>query len=358
MNDLSRRTFLHAAGAGAIGASLLSRVAPSSRAPFSAWTWVHGGGATTPDEWGVRYRRLRDAGLTGVLVNGGDTAVHAAAAHAAGLVLHRWTWALNRSGDARVKAEHPEWFSVSRKGESSLTHPPYVGYYQWLCPSREEVRAYLSQAMGEVAAEPGVDAVHLDYIRHPDVILPRNLWEQYHLVQDHEMPEYDFCYCEVCREKFRKEHGKDPLALKDPSRNREWRQFRYDSVSQLVGILARSVHARGKAISAAVFPTPALARMQVRQAWDKWPLDLVFPMLYHKFHRQDIPWIGRGVAEGIAALPASTPVVAGVHLPDLPPAELVQAIEVARNAGASGVAMYDLGGLSDAHLAAVRSVMG
>ena len=358
MSDLTRRNFVHGVSAAALSVTALPGRFTALRPRFSAWTWVHGGGSTTAAEWRQRYARLSEAGLTGVLVSGGDTMVHTDAAHAAGLVLHRWTWTLNRSGDARVKAEHPEWFSVSRKGESSLTKPPYVGYYQWLCPSRPEVREYLSGVMDEIAAAPGVDAVHLDYIRHPDVILPRNLWETYGLVQDHEMPEYDFCYCTVCREKFRKQSGSDPLKLKDPAANRAWRQFRYDSVTELVGVLSRTVHSRGKAISAAVFPTPTIARTQVRQAWEKWPLDLVFPMLYHTFHRQGIDWIGRGAAEGIAALPASVPLVAGVHLPDLRPAELARAVRVAREAGAAGVAMYDLGGLSDAHLAALKGAMG
>lgn len=57
----------------------------------------------------------------------------------------------------------------------------------------------------------------------------------------------------------------------------------------------------------------------MRQAWEKWPLNLVFPMLYHSFYREPIEWVGRGVAEGIAALPASTPVIAGVCLRTLLP---------------------------------------
>ncbi|MEP6592015.1 MAG: putative glycoside hydrolase [Gemmatimonadota bacterium] len=355
---IERRDFLGMLGAGAAATALWPTAARASAEPFSAWTWVHGGGTADVASWRAQYHRLRDAGLTGVLVLGGDTSMHAEAAHGAGLVLHRWTWVLNRSGDAQVKAEHPEWFSVSRKGESSLTHPPYVGYYQWLCPTREPVREYLRGVIDQVAASPGVDAVHLDYIRHPDVILPRNLWERYGLVQDHEMPEYDFCYCEVCRSDFKQQHGKDPLALKNPAGNKDWLQFRYDSVTRLVTELARTVHARGKAISAAVFPTPTIARKEVRQAWDRWPLDLVFPMLYHSFHRETVDWIGRGAAEGVAVLPKSVPLVAGVHLPDLPPPELQHAVRVARDGGASGIAMFDHGGLTDAHLAALREVLG
>jgi len=356
MSTLTRRNFLEVAGAGVASAALLPRALRAERVPFGVWTWVHGGGTADLAEWRRRYLRLQDAGFTGVLVGGGDTAMHVEAAHAAGLVLHRWVWTLNRSGDARVKAEHPEWFSVNRNGESSLTKPPYVGYYQWLCPTREPVREYLREWIDGIAATPGIDAVHLDYIRHPDVILPRNLWEQYGLVQDHEMPQFDYCYCEVCRAGFKQQHGKDPLQLKDPAKSREWRQFRYDAVTQLVSGLARTVHARGKAISAAVFPTPMIARTLVRQAWDKWPLDVVFPMLYHSFYREEVAWIGRGAAEGVAALPASVPLVAGLYLPDLSPADLARAVQVARDGGAAGVAMFEMGGLSDAHLAALRAV--
>lgn len=347
---VSRREFVRSTAAAMLAAPLLGRPADD---PFTLWTWVHGGGAADLPAWRVRYARLRDAGFTGVLVGGGDAALHGEAARAEGLVLHRWIWALNRSGDATVKAEHPEWFSVSREGKSSLTDPPYVGYYQWLCPTRPAVREYLATVVDGVAATPGVTAVHLDYIRHPDVILPRNLWEQYGLVQDRELPPYDFCYCEACRERFSRETGRDPLALADPTTDVEWRRFRWRMVTETVTVLARAAHGRGRAVSAAVFPTPAIARTLVRQAWDRWPLDVVFPMLYHGFYREPVEWIGTAVRDGRAALPPDVPLVAGLYLPDLPPAALARAVAVARDAGASGAAFFELGGLSDARLAAL-----
>lgn len=353
-----RRHFLAALGAGALAAhDLMAARRVAARESFSAWTWVHGGGKTTLAEWRTRYARIREAGLTGVLVGDGDAAMHGEAAHAEGLVLHRWTWTLNRPGDKTVSTQHPEWYSVSREGKSSLTSPPYVGYYQWLCPTRPAVREYLAGLMDKVAATPGVDAVHLDYVRHPDVILPRNLWETYGLVQDHEMARFDFCYCEACRERFGKETGRDPMALTDPASDLEWRRFRWRMVTETVEVLARTTHARGKAISAAVFPTPTIARALVRQEWERWPLDLVFPMLYQGFYREPVEWIGRSVAEGVAVLPRSIPLVAGVYLPDLPPEALGRAIRSARDGGASGVAMFELGGLTDAHLREVRTAI-
>jgi uncharacterized lipoprotein YddW (UPF0748 family) len=265
---------------------------------------------------------------------------------------------MNRSGDDWVKKNHPQWFDVSRNGDSSLTKPPYVPYYQWLCPTRPEVRAYLRGVVDEVARHPGVNGVHLDYIRHPDVILPKGLWSKYHLVQDHEMAEFDFCYCQVCRDAFRAQSGVDPLTLPDPAADQAWREFRWNAITGVVRVLAEAVHARGKQITAAVFPTPMLARRLVRQAWEQWPLDAVFPMLYHGFYEEAVPWIGRSTQEGVQALRQNEPLYAGLYLPDLDPRALREAIASAREGGAKGVSFFDSNGLTDAHLAVVKEAVG
>ncbi len=198
---MKRREFLRVAG-GMLATTAPATTALASCSPepdpppsFTAWTWVHGDRDYDLAEWHRRFARLRDAGLDAVLVGGGDIDLVSGAAQAEGLEFHRWFWTLNRNGDEWVQNNHPEWFTVSRNLESSLEHPPYVDYYRWVCPSREPVREYLRGLVGELAAHPAVDGVHLDYVRHCDVILPRGLWETYDLVQDTELPEFDFCYC-------------------------------------------------------------------------------------------------------------------------------------------------------------------
>ncbi len=131
--------------------------------------------------------------------------------------------------------------------------------------------------------------------------------------------------------------------------------------------LAAAVHERGKPITAAVFPTPTIARTLVRQAWDEWPLDRFFPMLYHSFYLEEIPWIGDGVREGVAALAGGdledgprpgTPLNAGLYLPVLEPAQLAEAVATAQDAGAAGISTFEMHGLTDEHLAALRGVLG
>jgi uncharacterized lipoprotein YddW (UPF0748 family) len=215
------------------------------------------------------------------------------------------------------------------------------------------VRDYLEGLVAAVARDPAVDGVHFDYLRHCDVILPVALWSKYGLVQDREYPEFDFCYCAACREAFTRQTGADPLGLPDPTADAAWRRFRWDGVTGLVHRLAAAVRAAGKPVTAAVFPTPAIARRLVRQAWDEWPLDAVFPMAYHGFYHEPVSWIGDAVREGVAALPATTPLYAGLYLPDLAPDDLAAAARFATEAGAAGISVFEMDGLSDEHLNAL-----
>jgi hypothetical protein len=73
-------------------------------------------------------------------------------------------------------------------------------------------------------------------------------------------------------------------------------------------------------------------------------------MLYHTFYEEGIPWIGAAAAEGVAALPARTRLYAGLYLPDLTADDLGRAVRVALDAGAAGVSLFEMGGLSEAHL--------
>ena len=51
----------------------------------------------------------------------------------------------------------------------------------------------------------------------------------------------------------------------------------------------------GKKVSADVFPGPnSLAVPMVRQQWDQWPIDMVFPMNYNDFYLEGADWLASG----------------------------------------------------------------
>lgn len=286
-----------------------------------------------------RYGRYYEAGIRGVFFEA-DSEKHFRMAKASGLEAHRWMWTMNR-GEKELLENHPDWYAVSRDGKSCATNPPYVNYYRWLCPSKPEVQEYLKNQVKSILAKDYVDGIHLDYVRYCDVILPVNLWQNYGIDQTRELPEYDFCYCETCRAKYKAEHGIDPLELQYPDQSLAWRKYRYDRITNVVNSLAEIAKDSKKAITAAVFPTPEVARRIVRQDWTNWNLDGVCPMIYHGFYKEQVSWIGDAVEEGIHFLCGRFPLYAGIFLPDFKSdKELEQGIKTALLHRASGISFF------------------
>ena len=129
-------------------------------------------------------------------------------------------------------------------------------------------------------------------------------------------------------------------------------------MTRLVEELADSVHSHKKSISAAVFPTPSLARRLVRQAWDEWPLDLAFPMAYHQMYDEPVSWIGHATRQGRDAVGPDGSLFPGLYLPHLTPAELETAIDAARAGGATGVSLFEADRLTDEHLSVLAAAFG
>ncbi len=352
---MNRRAFLGRVSQGALGVSAASllldeqdAVGADPKRPVKNWIWTAGGERLKREEREKRFKQFREAGIHAVLFSSFNAEI---LAHAKdhGLETHAWTWALCR-GDRELLEKHPDWYDVNRRGDSAADKPAYVNYYHFLCPSREDVRNHLAKIVADLGDTANLDGIHLDYIRYPDVILPVALWKKYNLVQNEELPQFDYCYCAVCRDAFKLQTGEDPLKLPDPSANAAWRQYRYASVTQLVNHLVEVGHGKGKQMTAAVFPTPTLAKKLVRQDWVRWNLDAVLPMVYHSFYNEKPEWIEGAVREGVAALPNHRPLYAGLYLPDLPGEDFDRAVACAMAGGARGVSLF--GGLRTVKIAA------
>jgi hypothetical protein len=353
---VNRKTFLKLLGAGAAlsGDSLFASATSQAHPQFGMWI----GGERSAEVWKRTLARMRNVGITMVLPNTPHEKLHTLEmivplASNEGIDVHVWRPTMLNGGPLKT---HPEWYGVSRSGKSTADKPPYVDYYRFLCPNREEVQAYLRDQIRQLAEVPGIKSVHLDYIRFPDVILPVALWPKYNLVQDKEYPDFDFCYCEVCRAKFRQQSGVDPMRLDDPPSNQAWVEFRWNSITNIVGMLCDDVHAAGKLLTAAVFPTPTIARQLVRQDWVNWKIDALMPMIYNGFYKEPVTWVGSATRQGVTGLGGTKPLYTGVYIPDLSPDDMETATSLALGAGAAGVVYFDANALSDEHWARLARI--
>lgn len=340
---MNKRDFIRTSVLAGVGLMSFNRVnagsKPKKSSGFKHWVWENPNPAEEESAIKERLGRFYAAGIRGMFFEN-DSENHFRIAKSVGLEAHRWMWTMNR-GEKQLLENHPDLYAVSRKGLSCATHPPYVGYYRWLCPSKPEVQEYLKNQVNQILERENVDGIHLDYIRFCDVILPVNLWKGYKIDQSRELPEYDFCYCETCRSKYKAEYGVDPLDLEFPDQSPSWRKFRYERINAVVNQLAEVAHAKKKPITAAVFPTPEIARRIVRQDWTNWNLDGVCPMIYHGFYREQVKWIGDAVEEGIHFLNGRFPIYAGLFLPDFKSdGEISEGIKTALQHGASGISFF------------------
>jgi uncharacterized lipoprotein YddW (UPF0748 family) len=352
---VDRRAFLHTA-LGSLSALSAARFANAHQTrPLKHWAWMRGG-VKSVEEWRRKLAAMRAAGIEAILI-GGTTdfyRTYIPPATQEGVEVHAWIFTMMRGEHVKT---HPEWYAVSRKGVSTAEKPPYVDYYRFMCPSRDDVREWLVSYVRDLAQIDGLGSVHLDYIRYPDVILPVALWPKYGLVQDKEYPEFDFCYCRVCRERFKRESGLDPLDLADPPAHKAWLQYRYNTITEVVGLIADAVHARGKKLTAAVFPTPSIARELVRQEWTTWKVDAVLPMIYNGFYKEDVAWIERATREGVAALGGRIPLYSGLYVPELTAPQLAEAATRAIAGGAQGICVFQGNTLTPAHWEALSATL-
>ncbi len=350
---MDRREYLRILGLstlGLTGGSLYFNRCTSDKSAIKNWAWMHARRYPAPDDWKRKFATMKQHGFDAALILADRTTLEKILplGKEAGVEIHNWIITLQCRKEEIID-DHPDWFTVSRQGDSSIHKPPYVPYYKWFCPSHVEVQEYVKDVVSDLADLDDLKGIHLDYVRHSDVILPIGIQPRYDLVQDKEYPEFDICYCSVCREMFKEQEGIDPMEISDPADHQAWLQFRYEGVTRLVNQLSVVTHEKEKMLTAAVFPSPNIARRLVRQDWPHWKLDAVLPMMYHKYYNENVHWIKKITLEGTQSLSPKTPLYSGLHIAMLTPDELVQAREFALEGGAKGIVLFTAEAMTDAH---------
>lgn len=346
---------------------LLMAKAAMAKVPVYVWqVWK------PAKEMRQEFKDLKRHGVIGVCINTGMDKVKIASAgkeaHRAGLEYHAWI-------PTMLRDSMPEsWYTVNRLGQSAYTKPAYVPYYKTLDPRNPEVRKWLVERFSEIADIPEVDYIQLDYIRYADVILSRGLWDKYNLVMNGEYANADYCYCDSCVAAFKRQTGIDITRYTDPSKVKEWAQFRCDAVTELVNMIAEAVHKKGKKLSADVFPGPySHAYWMVRQEWNKWNVDMLFPMNYNDFYLEPASWLGPITKEEVDAVAQKgTSIISGLFIckdwrnkasvidPEnsgLLPSELDEAVTGAMKAGATGVSLFTPSDMTEEHWKAFDEVL-
>lgn len=321
------------------------KATPPQQQSTQLYLWVHGNNERSEAEWSARFRSYARAGIDTIIIDGSPERIEqlTALARQEGLRVFAWLWALNRPADTEA-LKHPEWYAVNKLGKSchKPEDRPFVEYYQFLCPSNKEVRQHLLKQVRRLARIPGLSGIQADYMRMPDVELPRALWEKYGLDMSTPAPEFDYCYCPTCQE------GAARMAHND------FKLYQRHSVSSVYNELAAEIRRHGLTAACAVFPSPTMAARMVHQDWSLFHADLVLPMAYHSFYNEPATWAADITRTAMQETEGRIPMAPGVHLPDIPAAELPAHLERLRSTGVHGIGIFSDDELTPEHLEAIK----
>jgi uncharacterized lipoprotein YddW (UPF0748 family) len=280
-------------------------------------------------------------------------------AHGAGLRVHAWVNVLSVSQNDQaplVRELGREAVQVDQKGRSLLDYPgwevpqPDGAWYRmgtrgvYLDPAAPGVAERLAATFAELVARyPELDGLHLDYIRHPDV-LPFTPGSRFGVG-------LDFGYGAASRERFRRETGLEPPQDDRKVNTRRWDTWRREKLTELVaGIRAAALEARpGLMLSAAVASHVDRAYLSLAQDWKRWLeeglIDLAVPMAYTLDDR-----LFRYQVEAFAGGPDAERIWPGVGawLFAKRPERALDQLAIARRAGAPGEALFSYDSIADA----------
>lgn len=217
--------------------------------------------------------------------------------HEAGIEYEAWTCTFPESGRSRLLEQHPECRAVCRDGSEYRVKD--ANGEAWACPARDATQDHELALCREVLARyPGIDGLHLDYIRYSST---------------------DTCYCAACRKEFRSLYGMDLLKDVMPGGSEgkafdAYVRWRCGHIRSFVAKAKKAADQAGVRLTAAVFPFYPSILYDLGQDWVGWCrdglLDAAYPMnynwsdrmvgLYTDLHVQQLKGSRAQLCEGLA----------------------------------------------------------
>jgi uncharacterized lipoprotein YddW (UPF0748 family) len=289
-----------------------------------------------------------------------------AEARQAGVRVHAWVCVdlVSSAADLPLSQEHlvyrhPEWLMVPRPIAQQVAkldpkNPAYVGQIaRWTrgepelveglyaSPLQPDAAAYTRQVVADLVSRYDLDGVHLDYARYPNQQFDYSRFA----IAEFRADMHPRLAAGVQKELDAAE-ATDLFAYPDrfPA---EWKAFRRDRLTALIGDIRRAVRAvRPDAmVTAAVAPDPQEAFDERLQDWRGWLaghlVDGIAPMAYTQEPSR--------FAEQIAAArdaAGGAVVWAGIGAYRLSPAQTIDNIQVARKLGVSGIVLFSYDSLT------------
>lgn len=250
-----------------------------------------------------------------------------ARAHGEGIEVHAWLnmLSLGDNKDARLLKRYGTSILTKNLKKKRTIKDYLIDDQYFLEPGDGRVREALSAVVGEVlSAYPGLDGVAFDYIRYPD-----------------KNPSYGYTTANI--ESFQKATG-----LKTVEENsREWKDWKREQVTALVGLLSKKARALRPGIKVSAtgcMPYPR-AYYEAFQDWPSWIerglVDFVTAMNYSPDPVEFERWIS--MAKSKAGGLAKVYIGIGAYKLTRSPGVFAREFRFCESSGASAIAIFHYG---------------
>lgn len=226
------------------------------------------------------------------------------------------------------------------------------GYF--LDPANPQVQTFLTKLAEEIVTRYPIDGFQLDYIRYP-ASFPADRYS---------FRKTTWGYTKYARNAFKAEYGVDPAEVdpKDPNLATLWKNWADWKTAKVTGFVDKITHdlkARRPAmkISAAIFPEADNALVLKHQDWRSWArngwLDFLAPMTLTSATKV----VDRDTRYVQTVTDSKVPVFSGIFGPfnENSAEQVLEQIDTARKAGATGYVLFDTAHMSARMLQALKA---
>jgi uncharacterized lipoprotein YddW (UPF0748 family) len=250
-----------------------------------------------------------------------------------GMRVHPWCQVF-RGGESEFARSNAGYLGVNRDGQN-VDH--------FLCAAQDAVQDWSYSFYEELMDNYETAGIHLDFIRYAGYT----------------------CYCDYCRQTFRRETGIEmDMMEKGSAEWARWISQRVNNINRFVRRIKMEAAKRNKELSAAVYASYPHCIESVGQDWLNWAhekwVDFVLPMNYYG----DEDRFKQNAQIHIGGVNRSIPVFEGValNLPRRPweiklsPEQLLERSQSVKDMGFQGICYFVSQHLTDEHLEWIKKL--
>lgn len=144
---------------------------------------------------------------------------------------------------------HPELQSVSSKGDRYIHNPAWGDFYS-MCPSNPQCHELIANIAAEILERYPVEGINLDRIRYAGE---------------------NFCYCDYCKEHFRKDTGMELVEFaKGSAGEKKFLEWKRQQLVKAVETIRKRVKSVRPDVVLTSYVVPPAEKDNKAQPWDLW----------------------------------------------------------------------------------------